>query len=392
MTPTLLIVDDDSAIRDLFSSYFESHGYSILTANNGLEGLEYIRAHHPNLVISDLRMPKMDGLDMIADIADMEASPPIIVVSGGGMMSDVMAALRLGASDYLMKPVTDLNVLKLAVERALKHHFLVEENKHYRKQLEDQNKALKSHVDRLKLDMQAGRAVQQRLLPKVPLQQGAFKIEHDMEPSTYLSGDLVDYFTISENQCIFYMADVSGHGASSALITLLIKTQIDRYRDELDAGLSQRILEPANVLSSLNYELLKTDTNKHATFFYAVINTKLEMMHYASAAHFPSAFVGNSNKGEMIPTENLAVGLFDDVDYITRQYNLEGVNQVTLWSDGVFELMNTSTLADKEQVLLELANREDHTALEYLEQLRGQNQTTHIPDDVTVLSLIRQHE
>jgi serine phosphatase RsbU (regulator of sigma subunit) len=208
-----------------------------------------------------------------------------------------------------------------------------------------------------------------------------------MEPSTYLSGDLVDYFELGPNQFIFYIADVSGHGASSALITLLIKTQIDRYRDELENDTSDIVLNPGQVLRQINLELLKTQTSKHATMFYGVIDTSIHRMDYSMAAHFPAPILCFDDKCKTFEPENLAVGLFDDAGYATHHLDLKGFKHLTLLSDGIFELMTEHSLTEKEQRLLELVKKPHHTMHDFLDQLRSDGSTKEAPDDITVLTV-----
>ncbi|WP_320826710.1 SpoIIE family protein phosphatase [Reinekea sp.] len=384
---TLLIVEDEKAVRDSIVAYFEDSGYRILEAGNGTEGLAVFERERPNLVICDLRMPGMDGISLLNCIMEATAEVPVIVVSGAGVMTDVVEALRLGAADYLMKPVVDLSVLEHSVERALERALLFKENYLYRQELEQRNQQLQNHVDRLKLDLQAGRAVQQRLLPTFELTQGDYHVRHDMEPSTYLSGDLVDYFELGPHQLVFYIADVSGHGASSALITLLIKTQIDRYRDELENDTSDIVTNPGQLLRQINLELLKTQTHKHATMFYGIINTIEDRMDYALAAHFPAPILCFDSECRTIEPESLAVGLFDDASYVTRHMDLKGFRQLTLLSDGIFELMSETTLAEKEARLLELGAERTHTMHDYLDRMRENGKTADAPDDITVLTV-----
>lgn len=386
---TLLVVEDEKAIRDSIVAYFEDSGYRILEAANGTEGLAMFEQEQPDLVISDLRMPGMDGLYLLNRIVANTQEIPVIVVSGAGVMTDVVEALRLGAADYLMKPVVDLSVLEHSVERALERSLLVKENYRYREQLEQRNQELEAHVDRLKLDLQAGRAVQQRLLPRYELIQGSYHVSHDMEPSTYLSGDLVDYFELGASKLVFYIADVSGHGASSALITLLIKTQIDRYRDELENETSDIVMNPGQLMRQINLELLKTQTGKHATMFYGVIDTSEDTLDYSIAAHFPTPILCTEKDCIVIEPESLAVGLFDDASYETRRMNLTGFRQLTLLSDGIFELMGEASLAEKEKRLLELAQDRAHTMLDFLAQLRKDGVTVDAPDDITVLTVTK---
>ncbi len=121
---SLLIIDDDDVVRESLAAYLEDSGFKVTQATNGLEGLKVFEHQLPDLVICDLRMPQMDGLELIRRIRQMAVETPVIVLSGAGVMSDAVEALRLGAADYLIKPLEDLAVLEHSVRRALDRAFL----------------------------------------------------------------------------------------------------------------------------------------------------------------------------------------------------------------------------------------------------------------------------
>src|SRR5690606_13465849 len=97
----LLIIDDDEVVRASLAAYLDDSGFQILQAGNGLQGLEVFELEQPDVVICDLRMPQIDGLELIRRISALNSEVPVIVVSGAGVMGDVVEALRLGAADYL---------------------------------------------------------------------------------------------------------------------------------------------------------------------------------------------------------------------------------------------------------------------------------------------------
>src|SRR5690606_19805936 len=137
---TLLIIDDDEAVRTSLAAYLEDSGFAVEQASNGVQGLEMFEREQPDLVICDLRMPQVDGLELIRRIGELETPAPVIVVSGAGVMGDVVEALRLGAADYLIKPLEDLAVLEHSVRRALDRARLRLENRRYRETLEATNR------------------------------------------------------------------------------------------------------------------------------------------------------------------------------------------------------------------------------------------------------------
>jgi len=134
---TILIVDDEAPIRQTMGFYLEDNGYNVLEAENGRVGLELFKQIKPDLVMVDLRMPEMDGLEVLAQITRQSPDTPVIVISGTGIIADVVEALHLGAWDYLVKPIEDLSVLRHAVRKALERTRLIKENREYSQQLEE---------------------------------------------------------------------------------------------------------------------------------------------------------------------------------------------------------------------------------------------------------------
>ena len=132
MSHTILTIEDEAAIRKSFVSFLEDYEYQTLEAEDGAEGIEVIKTARPDLVLADLRMPNVDGLQVLDYVGVHHPEIPVIVVSGTGNINDVIEALHLGAWDYILKPVEDLNILLFAVRRALEKVRLDVENRRYR--------------------------------------------------------------------------------------------------------------------------------------------------------------------------------------------------------------------------------------------------------------------
>jgi len=99
----ILVVDDEERILNFLSTKLKASGYEVLTAGNGITGLEQVQAQEPDLVVLDLLMPKMDGLEMLKQLRTF--SPvPVIILTAKGADTDRIKGLQLGADDYLTKP------------------------------------------------------------------------------------------------------------------------------------------------------------------------------------------------------------------------------------------------------------------------------------------------
>lgn len=145
----LLIIDDDLSIRKSLSNFFEDRGYNIFPAEDGHQGLEIFFKQKIDLVITDLRMPKTDGIDVMKSIHEKNPEVPMVVVSGAGTEEDIIKALRMGAKDYITKPITDFEVIEHTVEKVLEISQLNRENKAYRKRLEKSEKQYRTITENI---------------------------------------------------------------------------------------------------------------------------------------------------------------------------------------------------------------------------------------------------
>ncbi|MCP4669938.1 MAG: response regulator [Desulfobacula sp.] len=134
---TILIIDDERQVRDSLEDFFQDDGYATFTASDGEEGLDIFFNNKIDIVITDLRMPKTDGIEVMQAIHKKNPETPMVVVSGAGKEKDIINALRMGAKDYIRKPIKDLNRIGLAIKHVLENKRLNEENIQYRKKLED---------------------------------------------------------------------------------------------------------------------------------------------------------------------------------------------------------------------------------------------------------------
>ncbi|MCK5196070.1 MAG: response regulator, partial [Desulfobulbaceae bacterium] len=132
----ILVAEDNPVLRKSISSYLRKKGYQVLKAGDGAEALELFRAESPDLILTDLRMPEMDGFELLCKVREENADVPVIIISGIGTMQDVIEALRRGAWDYLAKPIEDMGFLHHAVEKALERASLVKVAKGYQELLE----------------------------------------------------------------------------------------------------------------------------------------------------------------------------------------------------------------------------------------------------------------
>ncbi|MCJ8170789.1 SpoIIE family protein phosphatase [Atopomonas sediminilitoris] len=383
----LLVVDDEEVVRHSLAVYLEDSGYAVVQACDGAQALQLLSSEAFDLLLCDLRMPKMDGLTLIRTIKQTHTSLPVIVISGAGVMTDVVEALRLGACDYLIKPVHDLSMLEHAVSKALKHARLEQENERYRLELETANRELKASLRLLEDDQAAGRQLQMNILPPTPWRVGDFSFSHQITPSLYLSGDFIDYFQVDENLIAFYLADVSGHGASSAFATVLLKFMTTRLLYEFRRN-SLETFAPSEVLNSINRGLINCKLGKHVTMIGGVIDLRTDTLHYSVGGHLPLPILLVDGEAVFLEGRGLPVGLFEKATYQNHSVALPKCFSLVLLSDGVLELLPGDTLKGKEASLPALVAKTEGS-LDGLRSELGLAKLRDIPDDVALLVLSR---
>jgi serine phosphatase RsbU (regulator of sigma subunit) len=165
----------------------------------------------------------------------------------------------------ITKPIQDMAVLEHAIEKSLERSRLLQQNEVYKKHLAAVNSRLKESLQQLQDDEEAGRKMQFQLLAESNALIHQCEYSRRLMPSMYLSEDFVDYFQIDDHRAGFYMADVSGHGVSSAFVTVLLKTYMSGYLEDFWQQKDDVILNPERVLAGLNQTLLENHLDKYLT-------------------------------------------------------------------------------------------------------------------------------
>lgn len=383
----IVVIDDTDLVRKFVVRHLERGGFTALQAADGNLGLEVIRAEHPDLVLCDLRMPNLDGLELLKLVKEEFPELPVIVMSGEGLLQDAVGALKLGAWDYIAKPV-EAAVLEHAINKALEKAALIEENRRYRANLEVLNRELKASLRLLAEDEDAGRQIQFRMLPRNNQEFGPYLFTRDVVPSTFLSGDFIDAFSIDPHHWGFYLADVSGHGVSSALVTVLLRTFVQRQVASYTRTGDPLILSPGRLLTRLNAEMAREDLEKHLTIFYGIIDLQTDRLTFANAGHFPWPVLTLGEEVRLLEQPGVPVGMVPGTRYDEQHIQLTTPMCLSVFSDGLLEVLPQPTLDAKLAFLRDYFGRHEVT----VEQARSElhlNDGSSLPDDVALLLIQR---
>ncbi len=234
----IMLVDDDAIFRNVTNAYLESQGFAVIEAVNGLEALQQLRENQPDLVLCDLSMPLLDGIEFVEEVSLEYPSLPLIVVSGTVEMSDVAKALRFGIKDFLPKPIGNYTHLSQAIDNTLEDcdcHF--SEQRDFSSQwfrVDDggeipDEQELHWHLDYLQQTPNAARDLLHALLPDKDTSQGDWHCSYRLLQSTDVMPLVFDYRWLMNGQFAFYLVDSATQDSCGVGTTLLVRALFDDY-------------------------------------------------------------------------------------------------------------------------------------------------------------------
>lgn len=119
----ILIVDDEEGMREFLTYMLEGESYQVFTATNGLEALEKLRQEEFALVLADIKMPGIDGLEMLRRIKEIDEQAVVIVMTAYASLDSAIKAIKFDAYDYLVKPFADTDKVLSIIEKGLARHY-----------------------------------------------------------------------------------------------------------------------------------------------------------------------------------------------------------------------------------------------------------------------------
>ncbi len=237
----IMLVDDDPIFRNVTKNFLTAQGYKVVEAEDGLDGLKRLRECVPDLILCDLSMPVLDGLEFVEEVSLEYPSLPTIVVSATEDISDVAKALRFGIKDFLPKPISDHRNLANSIDNTLDESFdrlSVQRDfatQWFRVDNGDvpEEQELHWHLKYLKKNPNAAKELLHALLPEADSSQGVWKVNYRLLQSTDMMPMVFDYAWLMNGQLAFYLVDSGSHETDGASTTLLVRALFHDYLRQL---------------------------------------------------------------------------------------------------------------------------------------------------------------
>jgi CheY-like chemotaxis protein len=387
---TLLVVDPDDAAASALTDTLSQLGFSVSRISDVAALPAALNGSRPELILCSYQSTSARPLAIADATLAVDPTLPVAVVAQGSLDKHaVLAALRAGVIDVFEPNELGEGLgprIDHAIGRAARFLVRTTTPSPADAQLRAEDAQTRAQLREFERDQRAGRYIQMGMLPPSPMAIDRYRLRHKLFPSLMLSGDFVDYFRVTDRHFAFYIADVSGHGASSAFVTVLLKNFSRRLRREYRPKM---LKEPGEILAALNRELLDNQLDKHVAVFIGVVDLADDSLAYANGGHFPSAILIDDGGARYLEAAGKPVGLFEGATWPSDRTTLKGALILAMVSDGIFEQMGAIPLAAKEQRLLDAVQTTRSQGTD-LWNVLGLEQRRAGPDDVACLVITKE--
>lgn len=373
---TILIVDDEAINLRFLEIMLSQAGYNLLKGIDGEEAVQLAKEHNPDLIIMDVNMPGIDGIEACKQIKsdpNLTLTPIILVTSHQETEVEVLG-FDSGADEYIIKPPKRPELLA-RVRAQLRSRDLQYALLQAKKTIQD--------------DLDQVGSIQRSFLPAKFPQHPNIEFGHFYGPCQSAGGDYFDVIEISNSHLGLLIADVTGHGAPAAVVMAITHTLMHSFMSTFQYP--STVLKVAN--EKLNAHLAPTF---YVTMFYSVLNLQTMTLRYASAGHEPMMlYRAKSNSVEWLKTEQgFPLKLMASDDFDEKEVNIEIGDKLILYTDGMIERRNEQRMflsnAQIEQWAIELGHLPAQDFVDaMMDNVHRFNPSKPFEDDVTMFVIHR---
>ena len=378
----LLLVEDSSTMRRMISTLLKDEGYEITTAVDGKDGLaKAFEVPPPDLILTDYEMPELDGAGLCREVKRHVGlrSIPVLMLTTLSETQHKITGLDAGADDYIQKPRSPEEIQELFAR--IRAHLRIAD---LRKELAERNRLLEAAQKKLNFELDLARKVQRALMPKPPKPRGVLRVAVRYTPANQLGGDVYDFYRLENNRLGILVADVSGHGVNSAMLSGMVKT--------LAAPFSTAVLEPGELLAGLDVAGEQFFPEGYfCTGFYLIADEETGLVRYAGVGHPPAIVIGPN--GTRLLQSNpgmLGIGMVDGTSAASDR--LTPGESLIVYTDGLPDAMDPSDVLFGEARLTTLLQTHHGDDPEVIlsavdEALRSHTSPGRPSDDINIIVL-----
>jgi sigma-B regulation protein RsbU (phosphoserine phosphatase) len=317
---TILIIEDDFNIQLGLKDQFEKEGFRVIAETDGNRGYQRAKTANPDLILLDIMLPMMDGLQLCSKLKKEGIDAPIFLLTSLAQEQTRLHGLEYGADDYITKPFS-IRELVLRVRNAI-------------------NRANQQSVQKnfLNDDVRQARAIQIASLPANAPQSKYLTIYGSMSPARIVGGDYYDYLNFADGRMGIIVADVSGKGMPAAM-------HVQKMQGVVQSSLTM-ICSASDMLKQLQKHLKESlGIQKFVTAVVAFFDMKEATVEIAEAGHLP---VLHKRSGRIYSIKPKGVWISKSSEKIfdaaleTRKIRLRRGDRFLFYSDGVLEAKNTA--------------------------------------------------
>lgn len=324
----ILVVDDDASNRKFFMEILKKNKYLVDEAASGEIALKSISDNDYDLVISDLHMYQIGGLDVLDAAKSKDEHTQVLILTGFGSIPTAVKAMKNGAFEYLTKPI-DKEAFITKVHNAL-------ERRRLQILLETQQEKIQEYHKAIERDLNLAKKVQDSLVPQY-MDNGELAVGIEYLPMIGLGGDFADIYDNQKGNVFLTIIDVTGHGIAAALMVNRLCSEVGKLvREELD---------PRQVLYELNHFFCESfkSTGMFVTMMSVKIDLDLGILTYSGSAH-PAGLLYQQQEKKLLKlqSQNAIIGFEQSglQSFKQGKVRFQKDDRIILYTDGIIESEN----------------------------------------------------
>ncbi len=371
---TVLVVDDDSSINLLLQTRLRARGLNVLSAQNGREALDLIDDRCIDLMLLDVSMPVMGGMEVLTEVRARKLDIAIVMTTAFGSEQVAIEALRRGADDYLRKPFESAE-LKAVLDRTIDRLRLHRQNIILQQRLDEQWRALEAELAR------AGE-VQRALLPTDAPPLSGYDLAGRCLPSRNVGGDFYDWQLTGDGLTIV-LGDVMGKGMPAALVMATARAALRTVVARHEPGESIELVDRA----------LFDDLNRSDEFITLLLmhaDMRTHRVRFVDAGHGHAFVLRRSGQVDLLEPRGVPLGVFADSSWPVGAVDLESGDAIIAYSDGLIDSDPDNPLDPGRIAELLEGARTAEDLISRMTLLVPEIEA--LPDDLTLLALRRNDQ